>query len=70
MKLWFRYVFMYELNKRKEKAILWFVWKLPKWLVYWCAIRLGSHATTGDHSNQNTSELLFIDALKRWEPKS
>lgn len=43
------------------------IWKLPKSLVYWCAIRLGAHATTGEFSNTVVPELSFMDALKRWE---
>jgi hypothetical protein len=52
---------------RREKAAMWFAWHLPKWVVYWCAIRLGAHATTGKYSNTNVPELTFTDALKRWE---
>lgn len=40
---------------------------VPKDLVYWCAIRLGVNATTGDYSRQVVPELTFMDALKRWE---
>ena len=57
----------YEIEKLKEKFMLWFVWKLPKRLVYWCAIRLGAHATGGKYGNTIVAELSFMDALKRWE---
>lgn len=43
-----------------------FVWKLPKSIVYWCAIRLGANATQGEYSNQSVTDLTFVDALKRW----
>ena len=33
--------------KIKEKFMLWFVWKLPRRLVYWCFIRVVANATTG-----------------------
>ena len=52
---------------RKEKLMMWISWKMPKWLVYFCAIRLGANATTGKYSNQIVTDLSFIDALKRWE---
>lgn len=42
-------------------------WMLPRKLVYWCAIRVGAHATQGQYSNQEVPALTFMDALKRWE---
>jgi hypothetical protein len=40
---------------------------LPRQLIYWCAIRLGAHATQGKWDTQIVPELKFMDALKRWE---
>lgn len=59
--------FRYEAKRLSEKVLLWIVWKLPKKLVYWCAIRLMAHATTGQYSKQIVPELTAMDALKRWE---
>jgi hypothetical protein len=42
-------------------------WMLPRSLAYWCAIRVGAHATQGEWSNQEVPALTFMDALKRWE---
>lgn len=42
-------------------------WLMPKWLVYFCTIRLGAFATTGKYGNTVVPELTFMDALKRWE---
>jgi hypothetical protein len=42
------------------------VWKLPKRLVLWCAIRVIANATTGQYSNQIVPELTAMDALDRW----
>lgn len=56
----------YTCHKYKEKLMLAFVWKLPKSIVYWCAIRLGTNATQGEYSNQSVTDLTFVDALKRW----
>ena len=54
--------------KYKEKLQMFIVWHcLPKSIVYWSAIRVGANATQGDYSNQVVPDLLFIDALKRWE---
>lgn len=53
--------------KRSERFWLWLAHHLPHGLVYWCAIRLGAHATCGQYGNQVVPELTFMDALKRWE---
>ncbi|HKF74704.1 MAG TPA: hypothetical protein VKF59_01050 [Candidatus Dormibacteraeota bacterium] len=42
-------------------------WKLPAPLVYWCALRVVAHATTGAHARQVVPELLAMDAIGRWE---
>ena len=62
---------LYEIKCRvsrgAEKALIWAVWKLPRRLVMWCAVRVISHATAGQWSSQNVPELTAMDALKRWE---
>uniref|UniRef100_A0A6M3XZD9 Uncharacterized protein n=1 Tax=viral metagenome TaxID=1070528 RepID=A0A6M3XZD9_9ZZZZ len=45
----------------------WIAWKIPKLLVYWCAIRVGAYATTGEYSNQEVPILTFMEALRRWQ---
>ncbi len=50
-----------------DKLARWLSWKLPRRLVYFCAIRLMANATTGKYSNQEVSDLTTVDALKRWE---
>lgn len=42
-------------------------WLVPRRLAYWCAIRIGAHATTGEYGHTIVPELTFMDALKRWE---
>lgn len=39
----------------------------PRRLAYWCAIRVGVHATTGRYSSQVVPELTLPDMLKRWD---
>ena len=51
----------------KEKFMMTVAWAMPKWLAYYCAVRVGANATTGKHSKQIVPELYFMDALKRWE---
>ena len=62
-----RSLLMYSIRKRIEQVKLAIVWRLPKWVVYWCTIRSGAYATTGKHDNQNVGELTLLDTLKRWE---
>lgn len=57
----------YMAKRLSEKIIMWIAFHLPKTLVYWCAIRLMAHATTGQYGNQIVPELTAMDALKRWE---
>lgn len=57
----------YEISRKREKLLMWFVWKLPRSVAYWSAIRVGCHATTGEYSSQVVPELSFMDALKRWD---
>ena len=52
---------------KKENLLLWIVWKLPRSIVYWCAIRVGAFATTGKYSDTEVPTLSMMDALKRFE---
>lgn len=49
-----------------EKITIAIAWRLPRSLVYWCAIRLLVNATQGPYSNQIVPDLNAMDALKRW----
>lgn len=40
---------------------------LPDWLIFYCAIVVGAHATTGKYGDTVVPELTFLDAIKRWE---
>ena len=42
-------------------------WAMPRWLAYYCTIRVIVHATTGKHEYQAVPELSAMDALKHWE---
>ena len=55
------------MNKVREKFVLWLAWKLPRYLVLWCAIRLFAYATQGEYGSTIVPELSAMDALKRWE---
>ena len=60
----------YEASKKAERALMALVWKLPKPVVMWAAIRVGAHATTGVYANQIVPELTFLDALDRWNTEA
>ncbi len=51
---------------RLDRLYHWIARHLPRRLVYWCAIVVAVHATTGEYSHFNTPSMLFADALKRW----
>ncbi len=51
----------------QEKLIIWVAWKLPRRLVYWCAVRLLVAATVPPYGDQVVPELTGMVALTRWE---
>lgn len=61
-----RVMFLDDLRRWREKALLALVWRLPRTLVYWCAIRLMAHATTGKYGADDPTTLNVMEALKRW----
>lgn len=46
---------------------LWLASKMPKRLIYFCAIQFWVHGTTGKYSGTNTETLTISDALHRYE---
>jgi hypothetical protein len=40
--------------------------RMPRWLCYYCAIRVAVHATTGIHSKTEAPGVTIADMLKRW----
>lgn len=55
------------LHVLKEKMLMKFVWMLPRRVVYWCAIRVAAHATTGKYADEVVPDIPFMEALKRWD---
>lgn len=51
----------------KDNFYLWLVGLLPRNIVYWAAIRLAAHATTGQFGNEGPDDVSVIEALRRWE---
>lgn len=57
----------YYAGKFRERMLIKIVWKLPRKLVMWSAIRVVAHATTGKYSRQIVPKLTAMDALNRWD---
>lgn len=51
----------------RERMLIWLAWKLPRRLVYWCAVRLLAAATVPPHGDQVVPELTGLLALTQWE---
>ena len=59
--------FLYWHFKRPLQHLpYWVAGKLPRWLVYHCALRMIAHATTGKYGATLVSELSAMEALDRW----
>lgn len=56
----------YRVTRRIEQAQISVAWKMPRWLVMWCSVRLIANATQGEYGNTIVPELTAMDALKRW----
>ncbi len=57
------------MSVRRVRLMYWFVDCLPKWLVFWCAMRLWVAGTTGEYNNTIAPELTIDEAIRRWESK-
>jgi len=65
------FVFFFRIKYTYQRQVRhWIAFRLPRSLAYWCAIRVGAHATQGKWGNQIVPELLFVDALKRWDDRA
>lgn len=50
----------------KDRIARWFAYHLPPRLVYWAAIRVMVHSTTGKYSQTNPSDVYAIEAIYRF----
>lgn len=55
-----------SLHVVRTRLAIWFAHRMPRWLVYWCGVRMISHATTGQYSNTEVPALTAMEALRRW----
>ena len=54
-----------------DRLAIWLAWHLPKRLVYWCAVRVGTHepATMTEQEFirwEQVPDRRFIDGLQLW----
>ncbi len=55
------------MSVRMVKLHYWIVDRLPRWIIYWCAMRLWVAGTTGSYSHTIAPELTLDEAIRRWE---
>lgn len=58
------------LRRLRERLYISIAWALPRELVWWCYIRVMSHATTGKFSRTHPAGVTFDVAAKRWEQRN
>jgi hypothetical protein len=54
---------------QKTKFWLWLARRMPKKLIYWCAIVMIAQATSGENSKVEVSSLTAMTTLKNWDEK-
>lgn len=54
-----------SVNVLKEKIICWIAFHLPRYLIYWCAIRLLKQATLV-YSDRSPYEIDILEAIDAW----
>ena len=54
-------------RRRRERLAMWIAWHLPRWLAYWCFVRVAAHATTGEWSGTVPGSLDIMEAMRRWD---
>lgn len=62
-----RWRFRMWCQKQRERFVIALAWRLPRWLVYWCFIRVAAHATCGKYSATEVPSLTAMEALERWD---
>lgn len=57
----------YQIQKRRERFLMWIAWHMPREIVKWCFIRLAAHATTSEFANRETPTVTCMEALACWD---
>lgn len=67
---WFLYDLRCAWGEFKTNAAMFIAWKLtPRWLAYWCFVRVAAHATTGRFGSDETTAITLVTAMKRWDQR-
>lgn len=51
----------------RTRFAMWLAWHLPHELVYWCAVRVVTHASTTTLRHTEMGAITAADALEAWE---
>lgn len=54
------------LSEKIDRLLMNLAWKMPKRLVCWCAVRVWANASSGKWSDEEASDIRFVEALNRW----
>lgn len=57
------WIIYYHVKRRAEYALISFVWKLPRKIVYWCVIRAACEAEPREYPGEKTA----VELLKAME---
>lgn len=49
-----------------DRLWMWLAWRMPHRLAYWCAVRVGAHASMIG-GNEEVSSFTVLKALERWD---
>ncbi len=55
------------IRRNREKLYMWFIWKLPRSLMYFAVIRVWAHGTQHQWGTTAPNDLTWEEALKRWD---
>ena len=47
----------------------WIAWHLPKWVIYYAAVRLWVYSSTGPRASESGPSITVTDALRDWEAR-
>lgn len=56
-----------RLQARIGDSYRWLAWRLPRRLVFWCAVRLVVNATTAPYPEEQSDTLSWGEVIARWK---
>ena len=65
---WYRYEFLYQVDKWRNKLLMKIVWALPRNIIYWAFIRVVANATQNQRfAKTEVSAIPAMDMLGIWD---